>query len=173
MFIYILICDQCTWLSGSLDKYINNSKNINNLFHLGFDVDFLFMCIYFDLKSPLIRHVVRVCQRNIVRCAVQTNATLLGYALMTAKQRNVGTCWIWSLTSFKLHPTTSNKPQQLATTRNMVCVCTGLYGFTSFLLLFSIEWSQWYTVLQQSYQNQTHHYLQAISCSSSACEKSL
>ena len=35
--------------------------------------------------------------------------------------RNVGTCWLWSLTSFKLHPTTSNKSQQHATTHNMVC----------------------------------------------------
>ena len=29
--------------------------------------------------------------------------------------RNVGTCWLWSLTNFKLHPTTSNKSQQHTT----------------------------------------------------------
>ena len=29
--------------------------------------------------------------------------------------RNFGTCWLWSLTSFKLHPTTSNKSQQHTT----------------------------------------------------------
>jgi len=33
---------------------------------------------------------------NIVGCAVQTNATLLDHASMTAKQyRNVGTCWLF------------------------------------------------------------------------------
>ena len=35
--------------------------------------------------------------------------------------RNVGTSWLWSLTSFKFHPTTFNKSQQHATTHNMVC----------------------------------------------------
>ena len=44
-------------------------------------VDFLFARICVDTW-----HVVRVRRRNIVGCGVQTNATLLDHALMTAKQ---------------------------------------------------------------------------------------
>ena len=35
--------------------------------------------------------------------------------------RNVCTCWLWSLTSFKLHPTTSNKSQQHTTWSANAC----------------------------------------------------
>ena len=63
---------------GSLDE---NRKGLWDVFHLRRHVDFLFACICVDTW-----HVVRVRRRNIVKCAVQTNATLLDHASMTAKQ---------------------------------------------------------------------------------------
>ena len=49
---------------------------------------------------------------------MQTGATLLCYASVITEQKNVGSCWLKSLTSFKLRATTPNNTQQYA---NRVC----------------------------------------------------
>ena len=58
--------------------------------------------------------------------------------------RNVGTCWLWSLTSFKFHPTTSNKSQQhttwCANARNMLGP-TMLRAFARALRAILLEWN--------------------------------
>ena len=56
-------------------------KGLWDVFHLRRHIDFLFACICVDTW-----HVVRVHRRNIVGCAVQTNAILMDHASMTAKQ---------------------------------------------------------------------------------------
>ena len=58
----------------------NKSQHVGSLDE-NTKVDFLFACICVDTW-----HVVRVRGRNIVGCAVQTNATLLDHTSMTAKQ---------------------------------------------------------------------------------------
>ena len=63
-------------------------------------------------------HVVRVHRRNIVGCAVQTNATLLDHASITAKQQK---CRHLLALKFDQFQTSSNNFQQVATTHNMVC----------------------------------------------------
>ena len=104
-------------------------KGLWDVFHLQRHVDFLFACICVDTW-----HVVRVRRRNIVGCTVQTNATLLDVLCKRTQHcwttlrwprnnRNVCTCWLWSLTSFKL-PTSRNNTQQhttwCANARNML-----------------------------------------------------
>ena len=54
-------------------------------------------------------------QRDILGCAVQTNATLLDHASMTAKQQK---CWHLLALKFDQFQTSSNNFQQVATTRN-------------------------------------------------------
>ena len=49
---------------------------------------------------------------------MQTGATLLCYASVITEQKNVGSCWLKSLASFKLRATTPNNTQQYA---NRVC----------------------------------------------------
>ena len=63
---------------GSLDE---NTKDSGTFTISDAMLIFLFACICVDTW-----HVVRVRRRNIVVCAVQTNATLLDHASMTAKQ---------------------------------------------------------------------------------------
>ena len=60
---------------------------------------------------------------SIVQSMSHEKIERLGVTVI-GNNRNVGTCWLWSLTSFKLHPATSNKSQQQATTHNMVCKCS-------------------------------------------------
>ena len=91
-------------------------KGLWDVFHLRRHVDFLLACICVDTW-----HVVRVRRRNVVGCTVKRTQHCWTNLRWPRNNRNVGTCWLWSLTSFKLHPTTSNKSQQHATTHNMVC----------------------------------------------------
>ena len=55
---------------------------------------------------------MRVRDPNNVGRAVQTFPTLLPYASAITEQKNVGSCWLKSLTSFKLCATTPNNIQQ-------------------------------------------------------------
>ena len=60
---------------------------------------------------------------------VKTDPTLLRYAPAITEQRNVGSCWLKSLTGFKLCATTCNrvcKRTQHVTSNNVASVCTGL-----------------------------------------------
>ena len=52
---------------------------------------------------------MRVRGPNNVGKAVQTVPTLLHYALPSRNKRNVGSCWLKSLTGFKLCATTCNR----------------------------------------------------------------
>ena len=52
---------------------------------------------------------------NNVGRAVQTDPTLLRYAWRSRNKRNVASCWLKSLTGFKLCTTTRNNIQQHAT----------------------------------------------------------
>ena len=52
---------------------------------------------------------------NNVGRAVQTDPTLLRYASAITEQKNCGSCWVKSLTSFKLCATTRSNIQQHAT----------------------------------------------------------
>ena len=49
---------------------------------------------------------------NSVGRAVQTDPTLFRYASAITEQKNVGSCWLKSLTRFKLCATTRNNMQQ-------------------------------------------------------------
>ena len=86
--------------------------------------------------------VMSVRSPNNVGRAVQTDPTLLRYALAITEQKWNNSCWLKSLTGFKLSATTSNNMQQgvqkdatcniqqcwelLA--NNVASVCTGLKG---------------------------------------------
>ena len=90
-----------------------------------------------SLCSPC---VMSVRGPNNVGRAVQTDPTLLRYASAIMEQKNVGSCWLKSLTGFKLCATTSNNMQQGVQTdvtcniqqcwelsaNNVASVCTGL-----------------------------------------------
>ena len=79
--------------------------------------------------------VMRVCGPNNVGRAVQTDPTLLRYASAITEQKKCWSCWLKSLTGFKLCATTPNNMQQQqgvqtdATCNIQQCssVCTGLY----------------------------------------------
>ena len=88
----------------------SEKKGLWDVFHLRRHFYFLFACICADTW-----HVVRVHRRNIVGCAVQTNATLLDHASMTAKQKK---CWHLLALKFDQFQTSSNNFQQVTTTRN-------------------------------------------------------
>ena len=103
------------------------NKGLWDVFHLRRHFYFLFACIYVDTW-----HVVRVHRRNIVGCAVQTKATLLDHASITAKQYK---SWHLLALKFDQFQTSFNNFQQVATTRkrsqqvgpnNVASVCTGL-----------------------------------------------
>ena len=53
--------------------------------------------------------------KNVGRAQVQTDPILLRYASAITEQKNVGSCWLKSLTDFKLCTTTRNNIQQHAT----------------------------------------------------------
>ena len=68
---------------------------------------------------------------NNVGRAVQTDPTLLRHASAITEQRNVGSCWLKSLASFKLCATTSNNIQQGVQTEatcNIQKCCVRLHG---------------------------------------------
>ena len=56
--------------------------------------------------------IVRVRGPNNVGRAVQTDPTLLRYASAITEHKNIGSCWLKSLTSLKLCATTPNNMQQ-------------------------------------------------------------
>ena len=58
---------------------------------------------------------MRVRGPNNVGRAVQTDPTLLRYASAIMEQKNVGSCWLKSLTGFKLCATTRTNIQQHTT----------------------------------------------------------
>ena len=76
---------------------------------------------------------------NNVGRAVQTNPTLLRYAWRSRNKRNVGSCWLKSLTGFKLCATTHNRVCKLTqhVTSNNVrsCWSTILHPFTCSLIM--------------------------------------
>ena len=91
---------------------------------------------------------------NNVGRAVQTNPTLLRYASVILEQRNVGSCWLNSLTGFKLCATTRNNMQQgvqTDATCNIQQCCVRLHA-----ALYLNKLSRLYAEFRLTAENRNH-----------------